>query len=68
MDGRGADGSEKGERFEVGDHVRLLDDDWRLIGRDIVVIQVDPVPGSTQCLIQADGERRTVSRIGLRRV
>ncbi len=54
--------------INVGDHVRLPDDDWSMIGRDIVVIDIEPVPGSTQCLIRADGEQRTVSRIGLRRV
>ena len=67
MDGCGADGFE-GDPITVGDRVRLVDDEWGLLGRDIVVVEVEPVPGSTQCLIQADGERRTVSRVGLRRV
>ncbi len=54
--------------IEVGDHVRLLDDDWSLVGHDIIVVDVEPVPGSTQCLVQADGQQRTVSRIDLRRI
>ena len=54
--------------IEAGDHVQLLDDDWSLVGHDIVVVDVEPVPGSTQCLVQADGQQRTVSRVDLRRV
>ena len=54
--------------IEAGDHVCLLTDDWTLVGLDIVVIDVEPVPGSTQCLVRADGEQRTVSRGDLRRV
>ncbi len=57
-----------GNAIQAGDHVRLVDDDWSFVGRDIVVVDVEPVPGSTQCVIQADGEQRTVSRVGLRRV
>ena len=57
-----------GFAIEAGDHVRLLDDDWSLVGHDIIVVDVEPVPGSTQCLVQADGQQRTVSRIDLRRV
>ena len=64
MDSSGMNASD----IEAGDHVSLLTDDWTLVGRDIVVIDVEPVPGSTQCLVRADGEQRTVSRGDLRRV
>lgn len=52
--------------FAVGEKVCLADDDWSLIGRDIVVLDVEPVPGSTQCVIRAGDEIRTVSRGELR--
>lgn len=52
--------------FSAGEHVALADDDWSLIGHDIVLVDVEPVPGSTQCLIRAGDECRTVSRGDLR--
>jgi hypothetical protein len=52
--------------FAVGEKVALTDDDWTLVGREIVVVDVEPVPGSTQCLIRAGDEFRTVSRGELR--
>lgn len=52
--------------FDAGDHVALIDDDWSGVGHDIVVLEREPVPGSTQCVIQADGDIRTVSRHDLR--
>ena len=53
-------------RFHAGDHVALIDDDWSEIGHDIVLVEVEPVPGSTQCLVTSDGVPRTVSRLRLR--
>ena len=54
--------------LHAGDHVTLADDDWTSVGRDIVLIDVEPVPGSTQCIVEADGEPRVVSREDLRLV
>ena len=55
-----------GYAFHVGDHVALVEDDWSDVGHDIVLIDVEPVPGSTQCLVTSDGKTRTVSRFSLR--
>lgn len=52
--------------FAAGEKVLIADDDWNLIGRDIVIVDVEPVPGSTQCVIRAGDEIRTVSRGELR--
>ncbi len=54
--------------LHVGDHVRLVDDDWSLVGHDIVLVDAEPVPGSTQCIVRDDGETRFVSRFDLRRI
>ena len=54
--------------FHAGDHVALIEDDWSELGHDIVLVEVEPVPGSTQCLVTSDGEARTVSRFSLRRL
>lgn len=54
--------------FHAGDHVALVDDDWSGVGHDIVLVEPEPVPGSTQCIVQADGKTRTVSRCVLRRI
>ena len=53
--------------FRAGDHVSLSDDDWTLVGHDIVLVDAEPVPGSTQCLVKDRGEMRVVSRFDLRR-
>ena len=53
--------------FHVGDRVALLEDDWRMVGLDFVLIEVEPVPGSSQCVIEAEGVLATVSRASLRR-
>lgn len=53
--------------FHAGDHVALLEDDWSMVGLDLVMVDVEPVPGSSQCLIQAGRETVTVSRANLRR-
>jgi hypothetical protein len=52
--------------FSAGEKVALADDDWGLIGHDIIIVNVEPVPGSTQCLIRDGEELRTVSRSDLR--
>ena len=54
--------------FQAGDHVALIDDDWSTVGHDIVLVEPEPVPGSTQCIVRLDGETRVVSRGNLRRV
>ena len=45
--------------FHAGDHVALLEDDWSMVDGE-------PVPGSSQCLIQAGRDTVTVSRASLR--
>jgi hypothetical protein len=52
--------------FHAGDHVTLTDDNWDTAGLDLVVVSAEPVPGSSQCIIEADGERIVVSRNDLR--
>jgi hypothetical protein len=54
--------------FAVGEKVTLADDDWTSLGHDIILVNVEPVPGSTQCVIRAGDEVRTVSRAELRHV
>ena len=54
--------------FRVGERVALADDDWSLVGRDIIVLDPEPVPGSTQCLIRVGEDSRTVSRGELRHI
>jgi hypothetical protein len=49
-----------------GDRVALTDDDWDLVGHKLIVVDPEPVPGSFQCVIDADGEQLTVSRASLR--
>ena len=53
--------------FRAGDRVTLSDDDWTLVGHDIVLVDVEPVPGSTQCIVKDGGDLRVVSRFDLRR-
>ena len=57
------------EAFDLhaGDHVTLVDDDWTLVGHDMILVDAEPVPGSTQCIIESDGQARFVSRCNLRR-
>lgn len=57
---------ENGFDFRVGEHVALIEDDWGLVGQDLILIDAEPVPGSTQCVIQAGRETRYVSRGALR--
>ncbi len=52
--------------MHAGDLVGVMDDDWGLIGHKLVLIDPEPVPGSSQCVIDVDGERITVSRASLR--
>ena len=59
--------NEHQEAFHAGDHVALLTDDWSMVGLDLVMVDVEPVPGSSQCLIKAGDETVTVSRASLRR-
>ncbi len=54
--------------FHAGDHVALLEDDWSMVGLELTVVDAEPVPGSSQCLIQAGGDTLTVSRARLRRL
>lgn len=55
------------EAFTAGDHVALIEDDWGMVGLDLVMVDVEPVPGSSQCVIRAGGDMVTVSRVNLRR-
>lgn len=52
--------------FTAGEKVRLVDDEWVLADQEIVMVEVEPVPGSTQCVIRAGDDVRTVSRLELR--
>ncbi len=60
------DNIDTGHDFHAGDHVALLEDDWSMVGLDLVMVDVEPVPGSSQCLIQAGRDTVTVSRANLR--
>ncbi len=53
--------------FRAGDRVTLSDDDWALVARDIVLVDAEPVPGSTQCVVTDGSELRVVCRFDLRR-
>ena len=59
---------DKAGQFEMhaGDQVGLVDDDWELVGHKLILVDLEPVPGSSQCVIDASGERITVSRAALR--
>lgn len=61
------DNVDANQAFQAGDHVALLEDDWTMVGLDLVVLDAEPVPGSSQCLIQAGQDQVTVSRASLRR-
>lgn len=52
--------------FTPGDRVILVDDDWSVAGHDMTVVDAEPVPGSTQCIIRDGDDVRTVSRWALR--
>ena len=52
--------------MHAGDQVGLLDDDWELVGHKLILVDLEPVPGSSQCVIDAGGDRITVSRASLR--
>ena len=58
------DNIDTGHDFHAG---ALLEDDWSMVGRELVILEVEPVPGSSQCLIQAGRDTVTVSRASLRR-
>ena len=60
------DNIDTSQAFHAGDHVALLEDDWSMVGLDLVMVDVEPVPGSSQCLIQAGRDTVTVSRASLR--
>ena len=52
--------------FHTGDHVALLEDDWSIVGLDVVMVDVEPVPGSSQCIVRVGQDTVTVSRASLR--
>ncbi len=52
--------------FHDGDYVTLLNDDWATVGCNLVLVAAEPVPGSTQCIVEANGESMVVSRNDLR--
>ena len=53
--------------IRAGERVRLSDDDWDVVGHELVLLDPEPVPGSSQCLVADKGEPITVSRASLRR-
>ena len=55
------------EALRAGDHVALLEDDWTMVGLDLVLVDVEPVVGSSQCVISTGSDRITVNRRDLRR-
>ena len=58
-----------GLEMHAGDHVSLIDDNWELVGHDLILVDLQPVPGSSQCVLKdGDGEKITVSRAAIRRV
>lgn len=48
--------------IEKGRQVILQCDDWALCGKTAILVDLEPVPDSTQCLVFLDGERLTISR------
>lgn len=54
------------QSLHEGDHVVLINDDWAGAGCDFVLVEAEPVPGSTQCIIEGDGQTIVVSRNDLR--
>lgn len=56
------------EGISPGDRVRLVDDDWDVVGHELILLDPEPVPGSSQCLITDNGEPITVSLARLRRM
>ena len=39
-----------------------IGDDWMLIGKEVTVIDPEPVSGSTRMLVEIDGQRMTVAQ------
>ncbi len=39
-----------------------IGDDWMLIGKEVKIIDPEPVFGSTQMLVEIDGERLTIAQ------
>jgi len=39
-----------------------IGDDWMLIDKEVTVIDPEPVKGSTQMLVEIDGQRMTVAQ------
>lgn len=54
------------DMMHAGDRVGLINDEWGLVGHELILIDPEPVPGSSQCLVDDGGERITVSRSSLR--
>lgn len=52
--------------MHAGDRVGLIDDEWSLVGHELIIVELEPVPGSSQCIVDNGGERITVSRSNLR--
>lgn len=44
----------------------ILSDEWKLNGKTCRVIDLEPVPGSTQCLVEVEGEIITICRHDLK--
>ena len=55
-----------GDVMHAGDRVGLVEDDWSLVGHQFILVDLEPVPGSSQCVVDVCGERITVSRGNLR--
>ena len=48
--------------MEKGDQVKIWADDWHLIGKIAKVIDPEPVRGSSQILLELDGQKLTLSK------
>ena len=47
-------------KFPAGTTVRILSDDWNYNGVTAIMIDPEPVLGSSQCKVQIDGEIVTI--------
>lgn len=43
--------------MHAGDRVWLIDDDWSLVGHELIMVDPEPVPGSFQCVVDATASR-----------
>lgn len=54
------DTSEK-SNIKTGDKVKVIKDDWNYVGVNGIVMNANPVPNSTQCIVNVNGFNFTLS-------